>query len=103
MLVRRTKIAPEQLITFQVNGQFITARSGESVAFAALAAGVMPTRNNPVSGSPRAPYCLMGICFECLMTIDGVENRQSCMIPVAEGMVVYSQDNKASLERLDDD
>ncbi len=103
MLVRRTKIEPDQLITFQVNDQFITARSGESVAFAVLAAGVMPTRNNPVSGSPRAPYCLMGICFECLMTIDGVDNRQSCMTPVAEGMVVHSQYNKASLERLDDD
>ena len=102
MLARRTKIDPEQLITFQLNGQFITARSGESVAFAALAAGVMPTRNNPVSGAPRAPYCLMGICFECLMTIDGVDNRQSCMVPVVQGMVVHSQYNKASLERLDD-
>lgn len=101
MLVRRAKIDPEQSISLQINGQFVTARSGESVAFAALAAGVMPTRNNPVSGLPRAPYCFMGICFECLMTIDGVDNRQSCMVPVEEGMVVHSQYNKASLERLD--
>jgi predicted molibdopterin-dependent oxidoreductase YjgC len=34
---------------------------------------------------------MMGICFDCLVTIDGIANRQSCQVDVAEGMVVQSQ------------
>jgi predicted molibdopterin-dependent oxidoreductase YjgC len=48
-------------------------------------------RATPVSGSPRAPYCMMGVCFDCLMEIDGVPNRQACLVPVAEGMRIRRQ------------
>ena len=53
---------------------------------AMLAAGVDHCRTTPVTGAPRAPYCLMGVCFDCLVTIDGVGNRQACLVPVREGM-----------------
>ncbi|WP_028583489.1 (2Fe-2S)-binding protein [Desulfogranum mediterraneum] len=39
----------------------------------------------------RAPHCLMGVCFECLVEIDGVKNRQACLEPVREGMQVKRQ------------
>ena len=48
-------------------------------------------RATPVSGSPRAPYCMMGVCFDCLMEIDGVPNRQACLVTVAEGMRIKRQ------------
>jgi sarcosine oxidase subunit alpha len=44
-----------------------------------------------VSGAPRAPYCLMGICFDCLVTIDGIGNRQGCLVPVRAGMEIETQ------------
>jgi predicted molibdopterin-dependent oxidoreductase YjgC len=75
----------------------VVALRGESVATAALAAGITITRNAPVKGDPRAPYCLMGVCFECLMTIDGLPNRQACLVPVQEGMVVELQGERPSL------
>jgi D-hydroxyproline dehydrogenase subunit gamma len=34
---------------------------------------------------------MMGICFECLMEIDGVGNRQACLTPITEGMRVRRQ------------
>ena len=37
------------------------------------------------------PYCLMGVCFECLMEIDGEPDVQSCLVTVREGMVVRRQ------------
>ena len=55
---------------------------------ALLLAGAVPSRANPVSGAPRAPYCMMGVCFECLVEIDGIPERQACMIAAAEGMRV---------------
>ncbi|MEH6650864.1 MAG: (2Fe-2S)-binding protein [Motiliproteus sp.] len=80
-----------ETISFRVEGQVVTARAGESVAAAVLAAGLGPTRTTAVSTSPRAPYCMMGVCFECLMVIDGQANTQGCMIPVVEGMEVGFQ------------
>jgi hydrogen cyanide synthase HcnC len=60
-------------------------------AAAAVLIGNGITRTTPVSGSPRAPYCMMGVCFDCLMEIDGVPNTQACMVPVAEGMRISRQ------------
>ncbi|WP_458527049.1 (2Fe-2S)-binding protein [Onishia taeanensis] len=42
-------------------------------------------------GGSRAPLCMMGVCHECLMTIDGAPNRQGCLVPVAEGMRLERQ------------
>ena len=82
---------PSDEIDFSFDGRSITAGVGETLATALLAAGVETFRESVVGGEPRAPYCLMGICFECLLTIDGIQNRQSCLIEVREGMVVSSQ------------
>jgi D-hydroxyproline dehydrogenase subunit gamma len=61
--------------------------SGANLAAALLAAGVGAFRTTPVSGAPRAPFCMMGACFECLVEIDGVL-RQACMIEVSEGLSI---------------
>src|SRR5215831_1751235 len=73
-------------LTLKVDGREIRAREGDTVAAALLAAGVDHFRTTPVSGKPRAPYCLMGVCFDCLVTIDGVGNCQACLIPARDGM-----------------
>ena len=79
------------------NGQPLTVPAGRSVAAALLAAGVSRFRATPVSGAPRAPYCMMGACFECLVEIDGVPSRQSCMVEVKAGMRVRSQEGARDL------
>ncbi len=37
----------------------------------------------------RAPFCMMGVCHECLMRINGVDNVQACITIVEEGMRIY--------------
>jgi hypothetical protein len=64
---------------------------GASAAAAVLAAGLDSIRETPVDGRDRAPYCMMGVCFDCLAEIDGVANRQSCMIEVRQGMQISRQ------------
>lgn len=71
--------------------QPLACRSGDSVAAALLAAGIADCRDTPVRDVPRGPFCMMGVCFDCLVTIDGQPNRQACMTPVREGMVVLRQ------------
>ncbi|MGE9266343.1 (2Fe-2S)-binding protein [uncultured Paracoccus sp.] len=78
-------------VKFQFNGETLTAFNGDSVAAALLASNAGPFRTTPVSHAPRNPYCMMGICFDCLVTIDGVGNRQACLCEVTDGMQVETQ------------
>jgi predicted molibdopterin-dependent oxidoreductase YjgC len=86
-------------LAFTVDGKPVRACAGDTVASALLAAGIGHCRTTPVSGAPRAPYCLMGACFDCLVTIDGVGNRQGCLVPVREGMKVETQEGKREVGR----
>jgi hypothetical protein len=70
-----------------VNGIPITVAEGVSVAVAVLSSGGHAFRRS-VSGEPRGPLCGMGICFECRLTIDGVEHARSCQVVCRNGMVV---------------
>ena len=73
---------------FSFEGEVIEFAAGDSVAAALLAAGVTVLRESAVSGAARGPFCLMGVCFDCLVEIDGMGGRQACLVAAAEGMVV---------------
>jgi hypothetical protein len=77
-----------------IDGEPFDARAGDSVAAAMLACGISSCRTTAVTGAPRAPYCMMGVCFDCLVSIDGVANRQGCLIGVREGMRIDRQHGK---------
>ena len=49
------------------------------------------TSIHPLTGERRAPFCMMGTCFECLVEIDGQPNRQACLTIVREGMDIKRQ------------
>lgn len=87
-----------QTVTITFDGEPLTVPAGISVAAALLAGGVRNFRSSVVGGGPRAPYCMMGVCFECLVEIDGVPARQSCLVPVCEGMVIRRQFGAAELQ-----
>ena len=86
-------------VTVTIDGRAVAARAGDTVAAALLAAGVVACRTTPVGAAPRAPYCLMGVCFDCLVTIDGVGSRQACLVPVRAGMSVETQQGKREAGR----
>ncbi len=79
-------------VTIFLDGAPLVVAAEQSVAAALLSAAVLPFRRTPLSGAPRAPYCMIGVCFDCLVEIDGVPNRQACLIAVREGMRVRRQD-----------
>jgi predicted molibdopterin-dependent oxidoreductase YjgC len=84
-------------VTFSFEGAAIAARTGDTVASALLATGHNTFRTSTVSGSARGPFCMMGACFECLVEIDGISNRQACMIQVRAGMIVRRMAGARSL------
>ncbi len=85
------------VLSYTFDGRAMTGMLGETVAASLLRNGVVATRTTPVSGAPRAPYCMMGVCFECLVVIDGIGNRQGCLTPLEDGMTIESQRGKRRL------
>ena len=86
-------------VTLTVDGAPIAARAGDTVAAALLAAGIVACRDTAVSATPRAPYCLMGVCFDCLVAIDGQGSRQACLVRVRDGMRIDTQHGKRAVTR----
>ena len=74
-----------------VEGVPVMVPEGASAAAAVLIAGLPAIRETPVTGSPRLPLCMMGVCFECLATIDGTPNRPACLVTVDPGMRIERQ------------
>lgn len=86
------------MVTISFEGRDLRVPAGISVASALLAGGARDFRSSIVGNAPRAPYCMMGVCFECLLEIDGVPARQSCLMTVRDGMRIKRQLGAPELE-----
>ncbi|MBX9625534.1 MAG: (2Fe-2S)-binding protein [Gemmataceae bacterium] len=78
-------------IEIVVDGNPAKAHEGESVAAALLAAGRRTLRTTDRRGEPRGLYCGIGVCFDCVMTVDGRPGVRTCQTPVRDGMRVETQ------------
>ena len=76
-----------ELVEFTFEGQPVAAYAGDSIAMALWAADAAAVRNSSRDGEPRGVLCNMGICYECLVVVDG-ENVRSCTTLVRAGMDV---------------
>jgi hypothetical protein len=74
-------------VTFTVDGKAVTAFAGESLAAALFAAGIRRLRASPRAQTPRGMFCLMGVCQECVLWVDG-RRVPACREPVRAGMTV---------------
>lgn len=83
-------------VTFHFEGAALCTRPGNSVAAALTEAGIRGFRETE-SGAGRGIFCGMGVCQDCLVTIDGRPNRRACMTPLREGMKVDRQTARPAL------
>lgn len=79
-----------KVVEFKFDDRPISACPGDSVAAALIAAGIGTFRTTVVDSRPRGPFCMMGVCFDCLVEVDGIPNLQACMTIVESGMRVKS-------------
>ncbi|HLJ61906.1 MAG TPA: (2Fe-2S)-binding protein [bacterium] len=80
-----------QQVTIFLDDHPLTAYLGESVAAALMAEGHIAFRRTAHRREPRGLFCGMGVCFDCLVVIDGQPGRRACMIEVRDGMHVHLQ------------
>jgi aerobic-type carbon monoxide dehydrogenase small subunit (CoxS/CutS family) len=67
-------------------------RPGQTVGAALLAAGVLSWRTTRVDRKPRGIFCGIGVCFDCLVIIDGQPNERACLAMARDGMQVQTQE-----------
>lgn len=71
-----------------IDGQEVQAWASDTVAAVLLRTAPFISRTTSVRSSPRAPYCMMGVCFDCLATVDGMPSVQTCMVVARAGMQI---------------
>jgi len=87
------------LVDIYVDGRTVRALPGQSVAGALHQAGTDVLHRNPVTGEPRGAFCGMGVCFECELTIDGLQRTRACMTYVRAGMTIETCDKPSDRAR----
>ena len=75
-------------VSFSFEGRQVTANRGDTIAAALLGSGIFEFGRAAVSGTPRAPFCMIGNCYECLVEVHDKGMVQACLTEVAEGMRV---------------
>ncbi len=82
---------PTAGITITIDGVTVAAEPSETVAAVLLRTPPFFTRTTALTGERRGPYCMMGVCFDCLAVVDGVPSTQTCLTLVRDGMRVERQ------------
>lgn len=77
-------------ISFHFNGEKFTGTAGQSVAAALIENGQRELRRTRFGEEPRSIFCGIGICFDCVVTINGVANQRACLIEISSDMKVES-------------
>lgn len=97
-MFRKLHESDPSVLTIYIDGAPVAADPGESVAAVLLRQADPWSRLTPVSGSKRAPFCMMGVCFECLAEVDGAASVQTCLKTVCDGMQVVRQDGRRRIK-----
>jgi D-hydroxyproline dehydrogenase subunit gamma len=90
--LRVAAIKRRPAVSIRVNGRPVQATPGETVLAALTAAGFRVLKKSNVRGEARGAFCGMGVCYECLVTINGVPKQRSCMTEVEAGMEILTHE-----------
>lgn len=74
-----------------LDGTAVPFTPGQSVGGALLASGRLAWRSTRHDGAPRGLFCGIGVCFDCLVTINGIPNERACLVRAVPGMAVTTQ------------
>lgn len=92
--LRISSISRGPKIKIFVNGREVVAYEGETVLAALIAEGLWTLRRSHHSGEGRGPLCGMGVCYECLVSINSRANRRACMTEAENLMEIQIDDPK---------
>jgi 2Fe-2S iron-sulfur cluster binding domain len=77
--------------TFTFDGRDIAFLTGQTVGAALISSGIYRWRTTRKQARPRGIFCGIGVCYDCLITIEGLPNQRACLVPARPYMSVTSQ------------
>ncbi|MCK5801409.1 MAG: (2Fe-2S)-binding protein [Lentisphaeria bacterium] len=86
------ELPPAAKVLIVVDGKPLSARAGDTVASALVAAGWTAFRRTEKRNEPRGVFCAIGKCTDCVMTVNGVPNVRTCITLVEDDMQVETQE-----------
>jgi predicted molibdopterin-dependent oxidoreductase YjgC len=88
-----TLVAARPELSFQVtfDGTPLDALNGQTIAAVLWSAGITAWRTTRVDARPRGVFCGIGVCFDCLVTVNGVPNQRACLVPARPGDAITTQ------------
>ncbi|MFD6134861.1 (2Fe-2S)-binding protein [Isoptericola sp. NPDC056618] len=90
MTTHRQDAGPRPL-TITLDGEPFPGTEGQTIAGMLLSARRRSWRTTSVDGAPRGVFCGIGVCFDCLVTVNGVRDVRACLRRAADGDVVETQ------------
>ena len=90
-MFRRLEDSAPERIEIEIDGEPVLVPAGISLAAALFYLDAMPNRRTQLSASPRAAFCMMGACFECLLEVEGEGSQRACQLQVRPGLRAWRQ------------
>ncbi|MEO9095321.1 MAG: (2Fe-2S)-binding protein [Microbacteriaceae bacterium] len=78
-------------VTITLDGTTLTGALGQSIAGVILGSGTLAFRLTSVAGRPRGVFCGIGVCYDCLVEVNGHRDIRGCQRRAIEGDVVVTQ------------
>ncbi|MGW0947415.1 (2Fe-2S)-binding protein [Streptomyces sp. NPDC002623] len=99
--LKLVRARPGARFTVTFDGREIEALPGQTIAAALWSSGVTAWRTTRGEGRARGVFCGIGVCFDCLVTVDGRPNQRACLVPALPGADVRTQEGTGH-DDLDD-
>jgi predicted molibdopterin-dependent oxidoreductase YjgC len=86
--------APAPSISVSIDGEPVEGLEGQSIAGVLLGSGRLAWRTTAAGRRPRGVFCGIGVCYDCLITVNGLRDVRACQRVAADGDVLTTQDER---------
>lgn len=82
----------ETVNSLDFDGTPVPFSPGQTIGGALAGAGIVSWRTTRRDHAPRGLFCGIGVCFDCLVTVDGMRSQRACLVEACAGQDVRSAD-----------
>jgi len=94
--------AAADALHIELDGTTVDGLRGQTIAGVLLGSGVLAWRRTSRTGSPRGVFCGIGVCFDCIVTVNGQRDVRACQRRASDGDRIEIQHDALPLPSTDE-